>query len=133
MFEGSRGRVSCVDLPDLDAADRPRLVDEVESGPVLVPEGFPVGVAVVDVGRIVKAVTVPGLLDLVPEGLEVHRLARPGEPDHAPDGPRDVLPAARQCDTLLAAGVAGIHFYTLNRSTATRAIFQHLKGVLVQS
>jgi len=38
--------------------------------------------------------------------------------------------ATRQCEELIAAGVAGIHFYTLNRSTATRAIFQHIKGVL---
>ena len=38
--------------------------------------------------------------------------------------------AARQCEQLLDAGVAGLHFYTLNRSTATRAIFQHIKGQL---
>ncbi len=38
--------------------------------------------------------------------------------------------AARQCEQLLNAGVAGLHFYTLNRSTATRAIFQHIKGQL---
>ncbi|HEY3243710.1 MAG TPA: methylenetetrahydrofolate reductase [NAD(P)H] [Phycisphaerae bacterium] len=38
--------------------------------------------------------------------------------------------AARQCEDLIAHGVAGIHFYTLNRSTATRAIFQHIKGRL---
>jgi methylenetetrahydrofolate reductase (NADPH) len=38
--------------------------------------------------------------------------------------------ATRQCEDLIAAGVAGIHFYTLNRSTATRAIFQHIKGLL---
>ena len=38
--------------------------------------------------------------------------------------------AARQCEQLLQEGVAGLHFYTLNRSTATRAIFQHIKGQL---
>jgi methylenetetrahydrofolate reductase (NADPH) len=38
--------------------------------------------------------------------------------------------ATRQCEDLIAAGVGGIHFYTLNRSTATRAIFQHIKGLL---
>ncbi|MGH2963073.1 MAG: methylenetetrahydrofolate reductase [NAD(P)H] [Solirubrobacterales bacterium] len=34
--------------------------------------------------------------------------------------------AARQCDELLAAGVPGIHFYTLNRAPATRAILAAL-------
>jgi len=41
-----------------------------------------------------------------------------------------VYHAARQCEELIGAGVAGIHFYTLNRSTATRAIFQQIKGLL---
>lgn len=36
--------------------------------------------------------------------------------------------ATAQCDALLAEKVAGIHFYTLNRSTATRAIFQFLRA-----
>lgn len=36
--------------------------------------------------------------------------------------------ATAQCDALLAENVAGIHFYTLNRSTATRAIFQFLRA-----
>ncbi len=35
--------------------------------------------------------------------------------------------ATRQCLDLIAHNVAGIHFYTLNRSTATRAIFQYLR------
>ena len=35
--------------------------------------------------------------------------------------------AAQQCQSLIEQGVAGIHFYTLNRSTATRAIFQQIK------
>ncbi|MCB9850975.1 MAG: methylenetetrahydrofolate reductase [NAD(P)H] [Phycisphaerales bacterium] len=34
--------------------------------------------------------------------------------------------ALKQCEDLIANGVAGLHFYTLNRSTATRAIFQHI-------
>ncbi len=38
--------------------------------------------------------------------------------------------AVRQCERLLAESAAGIHFYTLNRSTATRAIFQEIKGLL---
>ncbi len=34
--------------------------------------------------------------------------------------------ATRQCRELLARGVPGIHFYTLNKSPATRSIFQTL-------
>jgi methylenetetrahydrofolate reductase (NADPH) len=36
----------------------------------------------------------------------------------------------RQCEDLIENDVAGVHFYTLNRSTATRAIFQHIKGFI---
>ena len=38
--------------------------------------------------------------------------------------------ATRQCEDLLRDGTPGIHFYTLNRSTATRAIYQSIKGLL---
>ena len=55
------------------------------------------------------------------------------------EGVEDDLEAVRQIGTihtlkqsedLIANGVSGIHFYTLNRSTATRAIFQHLVEVV---
>jgi len=36
--------------------------------------------------------------------------------------------AARQCEELLAAGVPGIHFYTLNKAPATRAIMGGLRA-----
>ncbi len=38
--------------------------------------------------------------------------------------------STQQCLALLEQGVAGIHFYTLNRSTATRAIYQLIKASL---
>jgi len=40
--------------------------------------------------------------------------------------------STRQCLQLLEHDVAGIHFYTLNRSTATRAIYQLIKASLPQ-
>ncbi|MCP4246751.1 MAG: methylenetetrahydrofolate reductase [NAD(P)H] [bacterium] len=38
--------------------------------------------------------------------------------------------ATRQCHDLIEQQTPGIHFYTLNRSTATRAIFQEIKSTL---
>jgi len=40
--------------------------------------------------------------------------------------------ATQQCVQLLQEDVAGIHFYTLNRSTATRAIYQLIKATMSQ-
>ncbi len=40
--------------------------------------------------------------------------------------------AVEQCIELVEKDVAGLHFYTLNRSTATRAIYQQLKGLLLE-
>ena len=41
--------------------------------------------------------------------------------------------AAEQCRGLLKENVAGIHFYTLNRSTATRAIYQLIQAEVLRS
>jgi methylenetetrahydrofolate reductase (NADPH) len=61
----------------------------------------------------------------IPDGLrrELHALG-----EH-PEAVLDfgVAYATLQCSELLAAGAPGIHFYTLNRSPATRAILSALK------
>ena len=52
-----------------------------------------------------------------------------------PEAVRQVgtIHALRQCENLMENNVAGLHFYTLNRSTATRAIFQHIEGYIKET
>ncbi len=52
--------------------------------------------------------------------------ARKDDPDATAD--LGVAYAALQCSDLLARGAPGIHFYTLNRSPATRAILAALRA-----
>jgi methylenetetrahydrofolate reductase (NADPH) len=61
----------------------------------------------------------------VPEGLRRELYAREDQPEAVIDF--GVAYATLQCAELLAAGAPGIHFYTLNRSPATRAILGALK------
>jgi methylenetetrahydrofolate reductase (NADPH) len=61
----------------------------------------------------------------IPEGLRRELHLR----EQAPEAVLDfgVAYATLQCAELLAAGAPGIHFYTLNRSPATRAILGALR------
>jgi methylenetetrahydrofolate reductase (NADPH) len=61
----------------------------------------------------------------IPEGLRRELHAREASPEAVVDF--GVAYATLQCAELLRAGAPGIHFYTLNRSPATRAILGALK------
>jgi methylenetetrahydrofolate reductase (NADPH) len=61
----------------------------------------------------------------IPGGLSAELQARAEDPDAVADF--GVAYATLQCADLLAAGAPGVHFYTLNRSPATRAIVSALK------
>jgi methylenetetrahydrofolate reductase (NADPH) len=61
----------------------------------------------------------------IPARLRAELEAREDNPDAVADF--GVAYATLQCADLLAAGAPGIHFYTLNRSPATRAILSALK------
>ena len=61
----------------------------------------------------------------MPEGLTRELHARADEPEAVLDF--GVAYATLQCAELLAGGAPGLHFYTLNRSPATRAILSALR------
>ncbi|HEX4482197.1 MAG TPA: methylenetetrahydrofolate reductase [NAD(P)H] [Solirubrobacteraceae bacterium] len=61
----------------------------------------------------------------IPDGLSQELHARADDAEAVLDF--GVAYATLQCAELLAAGAPGIHFYTLNRSPATRAILSALK------
>jgi methylenetetrahydrofolate reductase (NADH) len=63
----------------------------------------------------------------IPGGLMTELGLRADQPDAVAD--LGVAYATLQCADLLAKGVPGIHFYTLNRSTATRAILSALRAM----
>ena len=62
----------------------------------------------------------------IPAGLSAALRARRDEPDAALQ--LGVAYAALQSADLLRSGAPGVHFYTLNRSTATRAILAALRA-----
>jgi methylenetetrahydrofolate reductase (NADPH) len=62
----------------------------------------------------------------IPPSLERELGGRADDPDAVMQ--LGVAYATVQCSELLAGGAPGIHFYTLNRSPATRAILAALRG-----
>lgn len=60
----------------------------------------------------------------IPDGLKQRLLAAPDQNAVEAVG---IDHATQQCRELLAAGAPGIHFYTLNKSTATTAILAELR------
>ncbi len=60
----------------------------------------------------------------LPTGLAERLLAVEGDPEAVRRV--GVEAACELCDRLLSGGAPGLHFYTLNRSTATREIYQQL-------
>ena len=60
----------------------------------------------------------------IPQSLRAELEFRAGEPEAVTD--LGVAYCALQCTELLARGAPGIHFYTLNRSPATRAVVSAL-------
>ena len=62
----------------------------------------------------------------IPQDLRNRLNEIKGDPDAVTEF--GIAYAIIQCQELLSKGVPGIHFYTLNRSSATRTILKHLKS-----
>jgi methylenetetrahydrofolate reductase (NADPH) len=78
---------------------------------------------ITQIGQVERMTTLCGAT--IPEGLRRELYARESQPEAVIDF--GVAYATLQCAELLAAGAPGIHFYTLNRSPATRAVLGALK------
>jgi methylenetetrahydrofolate reductase (NADPH) len=99
-----------------------RFVEKARAAGISVPI-IPGVMPITRAGQILRMAEMSGAS--IPDGL-ARELAARGEDEEAV---RDfgVAYATLQCAELLAAGAPGIHFYTLNRSPATRAILSALK------
>ncbi len=98
----------------------------------LVEEVGALGVVKPILPGIMPVTTISGMSRMADMGAKVpEALARRLERAHERGGPGAVraegIAAARElCEALLEAGAPGLHFYTLNRSTATREIHEAL-------
>ena len=99
-----------------------RFVEEARAAGIDVPI-LPGIMPITDV-RQIKTIT--GMCGAtIPEALLEQLELRAGDPDAVVE--LGVSYATLQCAELLARGAPGVHFYTLNRSPATRAILSALK------
>jgi methylenetetrahydrofolate reductase (NADPH) len=88
--------------------------------------GVPIIPGVMPITRVGQVERMAGMCGAsIPDGLRRELHARGEDPEAVLDF--GVAYATLQCAELLAAGAPGIHFYTLNRSPATRAILSALK------
>ncbi len=78
---------------------------------------------ITNVGQIARITSLCG--SVIPEGLQEQLDARADDPQAVTEF--GVAYATLQCADLLAKGAPGVHFYTLNRSPATRAILSALR------
>ena len=100
-----------------------RLVDELAA----LGNDKPVLPGIMPVTTVASVATMRGMGGHVPDWLEA-RLAAAA--DNGPAAVREagVTAATELCADLLEAGAPGLHFYTLNRSTATSEIVARLKS-----
>ena len=108
------------------ADDYFRLVDRVSALGVDIPI-IPGIMPITNLAQIRRMTELSGA-DLPAEVVE--RVARPGD-DTAAVRAEGIAIATELCDTLLAGGAPGLHFYTLNRSKATREIYANLRAPVV--
>jgi methylenetetrahydrofolate reductase (NADPH) len=104
-------------------ADYFRFVDEARARGVRVPI-IPGIMPVTDTDQVKRFTSLCGAK--LPPAL-LARLEAAGA-DKAAVGEIGVDHATAQCEELLRRGAPGIHFYTLNRSDATREVFRRLKA-----
>ncbi len=86
----------------------------------------PIVAGVMPITNVSQITTITGMCGAtIPPGLMAELERRAEDPDAVTNF--GVAYATEQCSDLLRRGAPGIHFYTLNRSPATRAILSSLK------
>jgi methylenetetrahydrofolate reductase (NADPH) len=106
-----------------DSADYFRFVAALRADGIDVPV-LPGIIPIERLGQIERMVELCGAR--IPQALRTELAARADDP--AAVAAFGVAYATAQCAELLAGGAPGLHFYTLNRSSATRAIVSALRA-----